>query len=82
MNSNPTVNLWVVGHIDNVEDDASKLSLAARRAASVVNELTGFHKIDKSRLSAEGKGEAQPIAENATKEGKAKNRGVEFIKLN
>ena len=70
----------MVGHTDNVGDDASNLSLSARRAASVVNELVGFHKIDKARLSAEGKGETQPIAENITNEGKAKNRRVEFIK--
>jgi OOP family OmpA-OmpF porin len=80
LNSNPTVKLKVVGHTDNVGDDASNLNLSARRAASVVNELVGFHKIDKSRLSAEGKGETQPIAENITNEGKAKNRRVEFIK--
>jgi outer membrane protein OmpA-like peptidoglycan-associated protein len=80
MNSNPTVKLKVVGHTDNVGDDASNLSLSARRAASVLNELVGFHKIDKARLSAEGKGETQPITDNATKEGKAKNRRVEFIK--
>jgi hypothetical protein len=80
LNSNPTVKLKVVGHTDNVGNDASNLSLSARRAASVVNELVGFHKIDKARLSAEGKGETQPIAENITNEGKAKNRRVEFIK--
>lgn len=80
LQNNPTVKLKVIGHTDNVGDDASNMALSTRRAASVVKELTEFYKIDKSRLVAEGKGETQPIADNTTKDGKAQNRRVEFIK--
>lgn len=80
LQKNPTVKLKVVGHTDDVGDNASNMSLSSRRAASVINELIEFYKIDKSRLVAEGKGETQPIADNASKDGRARNRRVEFIK--
>jgi outer membrane protein OmpA-like peptidoglycan-associated protein len=80
LKANPTVKLKVVGHTDNVGQDAANLDLSARRAKSVVKELVEYHKIDASRLTFEGKGESQPIGNNETLEGRAKNRRVEFIK--
>jgi len=80
LKANPTVKLKVVGHTDNVGQDATNLDLSARRAKSVVKELVEYHKIDASRLTSEGKGESQPIGNNETLEGRAKNRRVEFIK--
>lgn len=80
MKSNETVKLKVVGHTDNVGEEATNLSLSERRAKSVVKELVDFHGIDISRLTTEGRGESQPIADNSTSEGKAQNRRVEFIK--
>lgn len=80
LKENPTVKLKVIGHTDNVGEDASNMTLSSKRAASVVKELVEFHKIDASRLSPEGKGETQPIGDNNTREGKALNRRVEFIK--
>ncbi|MEY3350391.1 MAG: hypothetical protein RIQ50_502 [Bacteroidota bacterium] len=80
LKANPTVKLKVVGHTDNVGQDAANLDLSARRAKSVVKELVEYHKIDASRLTSEGKGESQPIGNNETLEGRAKNRRVEFIK--
>ncbi len=81
LKANPSVKLKVVGHTDDVGQDATNLDLSSRRAKSVVNELVDYHKIDPSRLSSEGMGEAKPIGDNNTLEGRAKNRRVEFIKL-
>jgi outer membrane protein OmpA-like peptidoglycan-associated protein len=80
LKENPTVKLKVIGHTDNVGEDASNLTLSSKRAASVVKELVEYHKIDPSRLSPDGKGETQPIGDNNTREGRALNRRVEFIK--
>jgi len=81
LKANPTVKLKVVGHTDNVGQDAANLDLSSRRAKSVVNELVDYHRIDPSRLTSEGMGETKPIGDNNTMEGRAKNRRVEFIKL-
>ena len=80
LKANPTVKLKVVGHTDNVGQDAANLDLSARRAKSVVKELVEFHKIDATRFTSEGMGETKPIGDNNTLEGRAKNRRVEFIK--
>lgn len=81
LKANPTVKLKVIGHTDNIGDEANNLSLSERRAKSVVKELVDFYGIDAGRLSTEGKGESQPIGDNSTSEGKAQNRRVEFIKI-
>ena len=81
LKANPTVKLKVIGHTDNIGDEANNLSLSERRAKSVVKELVDFYGIDAGRLSTEGKGESQPIGDNSTAEGKAQNRRVEFIKI-
>ena len=69
----------VVGHTDDVGPDAANLMLSERRAASVVAYLVQEQNVDISRITAEGKGETSPIADNATPDGKAKNRRIEFI---
>ncbi len=81
MKSNPTIKLKVVGHTDNIGDEASNKILSQKRAESVVKELINIHKIDPSRLNADGKGESEPSIANDTPENRAKNRRVEFIKL-
>lgn len=80
LKQNPTVKLKVIGHTDNVGEDLANMSLSSKRATTVVKELVEFHKIDASRLAADGKGETQPVSDNNTWEGRAKNRRVEFIK--
>jgi outer membrane protein OmpA-like peptidoglycan-associated protein len=69
--------IQVEGHTDNAGDDAKNLKLSQERAAAVVKYLTD-HGIDANRLVAKGFGETDPIADNATKDGQAKNRRVEF----
>ena len=69
----------VVGHTDSDGSAEYNVGLSERRAASVVAYLVQEQQLDISRLSAEGKGETMPIADNATRDGKAKNRRIEFI---
>jgi len=74
------MNLEVVvatGHTDSVGSDASNQKLSIRRAESVKAYLVSKG-IEKNRIYTEGKGEKQPVADNKTAEGRAKNRRVEI----
>jgi OOP family OmpA-OmpF porin len=64
-----------VGHTDSVGADAYNQKLSLRRADAVKAYLVSKG-LDGARLYTEGKGETQPIADNATAEGRAKNRRV------
>ncbi|MDZ7751755.1 MAG: OmpA family protein [Gammaproteobacteria bacterium] len=67
----------VVGHTDSTGTADYNMDLSEKRAVNAMHYL-----IDKgvpsSKLKAEGKGESMPMADNSTKEGRAKNRRVEF----
>jgi OOP family OmpA-OmpF porin len=74
------VNLEVViaiGHADSIGSDAYNQSLSVRRAESVKAYLVSKG-IEANRVYTEGKGEKQPVADNRTREGRAKNRRVEI----
>jgi len=66
-----------VGHTDSIGTDAYNQKLSVRRAESVKAYLVSKG-IEKNRIYTEGKGEKQPVADNKTKEGRAKNRRVEI----
>ncbi|MEG0718358.1 MAG: OmpA family protein [Comamonas sp.] len=66
-----------VGHTDSVGSAAYNQKLSERRAQAVKAYLESKG-IDKSRVYTEGKGEAQPVADNKTKAGRAQNRRVEI----
>lgn len=69
----------IVGHTDSDGDDAANQKLSQERAEAVKTILAEQYGIDKDKLTTEGRGESQPIADNKTSEGKAQNRRVEFI---
>ena len=74
------VNLEViiaVGHTDSVGTDAYNQKLSVRRADAVKAYLIGKG-VETNRIYTEGKGKKQPIADNKTEEGRAKNRRVEI----
>ncbi|NML61226.1 OmpA family protein [Massilia sp. RP-1-19] len=64
-----------IGHTDSVGSDAYNEKLSLRRAAAVKAYLVSKG-LDPARVYTEGKGETQPLADNATAEGRAKNRRV------
>ena len=66
-----------VGHTDSVGSDAYNQALSVKRADAVKAYLTEKG-IEKNRVYTEGKGEKQPVADNKTGEGRAKNRRVEI----
>ena len=73
------INLEVViavGHADSVGPDDYNQRLSMRRAEAVKNFLA-TQGIEKNRIYTEGKGEKSPVADNKTREGRAKNRRVE-----
>jgi outer membrane protein OmpA-like peptidoglycan-associated protein len=76
-NDYPNVNLVIDGHTDNVGKAESNQVLSEKRAAAVKTYLVG-KKVNGARLSTNGYGQTQPVADNATTEGRARNRRVEF----
>ena len=66
-----------VGHTDSVGSDAYNQRLSVRRSEAVKSYLVGKG-VEKNRVYTEGKGEKQPVADNKTSEGRAKNRRVEI----
>jgi OOP family OmpA-OmpF porin len=74
------VNLEViiaVGHTDAIGGDAYNQKLSVRRAEAVKAYMVSKG-IERNRVYTEGKGEKQPVADNKTAEGRAKNRRVEI----
>lgn len=77
MTDNPSYRLMIAGHTDNAGNKDKNLQLSKDRAAEVKKYLESKG-VALGRASSEGYGDSLPVADNATKEGKAKNRRVEF----
>lgn len=80
LKKDPSLKLTVTGHTDNQGSDAYNLDLSKRRADAVAASLTADYGITADRLKTQGKGASQPVADNATEAGRAKNRRVELAK--
>ena len=73
----PGVNVTINGYTDNTGDATKNQALSEARAASVMGRLVA-QGIDISRIKAVGNGDANPVADNATAEGRAANRRIEI----
>lgn len=73
LNENPTIQMEISGHTDNIGKPADNILLSTNRAKSIVNWLTGKG-IASTRLSFKGFGETKPISDNKTEQGRALNR--------
>ncbi len=69
----------IIGHTDADGNDDANIKLSQQRADAVKDILVSQYNIDESKLTTEGRGETQPLANNNSAEGKAQNRRVEFI---
>jgi OOP family OmpA-OmpF porin len=79
LTANADWRLRLEGHTDNVGDKAANLKLSNARAAAVAAWLTA-NGIDAARVSVAGLGDTQPVADNATEDGRARNRRVVLVK--
>jgi outer membrane protein OmpA-like peptidoglycan-associated protein len=77
---NASVKIKIIGHTSSDGDDAANMELSKQRASAVKEYLVKEFSIDAARIETEGKGETKPVGDNKTKEGKAQNRRVEFVK--
>lgn len=79
MKGNPALAVNVEGHTDTVGERSRNQALSEARAKAVAAELRKAG-IEESRVESRGFGPDRPIADNATEEGRAKNRRVELVK--
>jgi len=81
MNDYPDVKVIVVGNTDDKKSKGAtdNWSLSTERANSVVRALRDVYKVDPMRLTAAGRAKFDPVADNSTEEGRAKNRRIDII---
>jgi len=80
LKNNPDIRFDIQGHTDSSGTAARNLSLSQQRADAVRQQLIGMGN-EASRLSTKGLGDTRPIADNASPEGRANNRRVEFVTI-
>jgi outer membrane protein OmpA-like peptidoglycan-associated protein len=68
----------IIGHTDNVGSDALNNTLSVNRAQSARDYLVA-RGVNPSRISIDGRGEREPLADNATESGRARNRRIEIF---
>ena len=80
LKNNGDLKLRIEGYTDNVGQAAANQALSEKRARAVVAWLV-THEVASGRLSAKGFGAANPVGDNTTEDGRAKNRRVELAKM-
>lgn len=78
LNEHRDTTVTVVGHSDSVGDAQYNMTLSAERARAVTEYLAA-RGVDRARMVSEGRGETQPVADNASEAGRAMNRRVEIL---
>ena len=77
LKAHPQARVVIVGHTDSIGTETYNQALSERRAQTVANQLIDLG-INPERIESRGKGKSAPIADNATTDGRAKNRRVEI----
>jgi outer membrane protein OmpA-like peptidoglycan-associated protein len=75
----PESKISIEGYTDSFGGDAQNLILSQKRADAVTEYLLANTSLDKAMIDSKGFGETNPIANNETKEGRAKNRRIDLI---
>jgi outer membrane protein OmpA-like peptidoglycan-associated protein/tetratricopeptide (TPR) repeat protein len=78
LDENPTINISINGHTDDVGNDGKNLTLSENRAEGVKDYLASLG-IDKGRLSSKGLGETDPKVDNDSETNRALNRRTDFV---
>jgi len=78
LKTNPSYKIQIIGHTDNVGSASDNMRLSRRRAEAVATYLIE-NGISASRISSLGRGENEAAFDNATEEGRSRNRRVEFL---
>ncbi len=78
LNENPVTTVTIIGHTDNTGSDAINDPLSVNRAAATRDYLSA-RGVNSSRISINGRGSHEPIADNSTASGRARNRRVEIF---
>jgi outer membrane protein OmpA-like peptidoglycan-associated protein len=78
LNSQPNTEIRIVGHTDSTGSDAINNPLSVNRAASARNYLVS-RGVDSRRIQIDGRGSYEPIADNNTESGRARNRRIEIF---
>ena len=79
LQSQPRLNVFIVGHTDSQGTHDYNVTLSRRRAEAVAAALIQNYNISKARLSTAGVGFLAPVRSNATEDGRALNRRVELV---
>lgn len=80
LTENPTVEVEIQGHTDNIGNDADNMSLSSNRAKSVYDYILSMG-VSANRLKYKGYGKTKPVDSNDTEEGRSKNRRTVFVIL-
>jgi outer membrane protein OmpA-like peptidoglycan-associated protein len=73
----PAVKVKIGGYTDNTGDPAANMKLSSERAMNTMNELAKLG-VASDRMESEGYGDQHPVADNATEEGRQKNRRIDI----
>jgi outer membrane protein OmpA-like peptidoglycan-associated protein len=82
LRDNPELRATVEGHTDSTGEDGYNQWLSERRAEAVRSLLVDKERVNPAQINAKGFGEARPVADNNTREGRAQNRRVELVLRN
>jgi OOP family OmpA-OmpF porin len=80
LKENPELNVYIIGHTDNVGSYEMNQKLSKSRGESVKNYLVSKYGIPATRLTGDGAGPICPVTSNDTEEGRSLNRRVEIVK--